>query len=80
MQVLLKIAKESTTEGEETAGRKKNSSNRKDRGRSTGPVDRRARHAQELERSTGPVDRRAMTDKPQLSGCIGRPARSTDNP
>ena len=67
-------------ERQRNSGQEKAAAAENDRGRSTGPVDRRAQHAQELERSTGPVDRRALTDKTQLSGFFGRPSRSTGSP
>jgi len=44
------------------------SSSRIRQGRSTGPVDRHAQHAQGLRRSTGPVDRKTLTVKSQTLG------------
>ena len=45
----------------------------KQAGRSTGPVDRHAQHAQGHRRSTGPVDRNTLTVRAKLSVNFGRP-------
>ena len=54
-------------------------------GRSTGPVDRHARHAQGSEAVDRPVDRNTLTVSVQLSVVFGRPTgrpewRSVDQP
>ena len=76
MQVLLKIDKESTTKGDGTACRKRSSSRKKDRCRSTGPVDRRAQHAQDglgrPARSTGEL---CLTSANSRVGSVDRPGR-----
>ena len=63
-QVPSKIAKEIDDERQRDSGRTvagNSSSSRSQKGRSTGPVDRRAQYAQSFGRSTGPVDRSALT-------------------
>ena len=45
----------------------------KQAGRSTGPVDRHAQHAQGLEAVDRPVDRNTLTVSVQLSVGFGRP-------
>ena len=54
------IAKE-VDDGRQSEQQQKTGSSRIRQGRSTGPVDRRAQHAQSFGRSTGPVDRSALT-------------------
>ena len=57
----------------------------KQAGRSTGPVDRHAQHAQGPEAVDRPVDRNSLTGSAQLSVVFGRPTgrprwRSVDQP
>ena len=53
----------------------------KQAGRSTGPVDRHAQHAQGPEAVDRPVDRSSLTGSAQLSVVFGRPRwRSVDQP